>query len=790
MSGDLTTSGRSFPQQGQVDWVALSSSTVNFSVAALARFSKAGVDIFTVQIGKALCCSFQLAPHVQDEMNGAIRKLKRYSVCKDLLWFGFGIKDIIQDLSETEEGLSLVALCSSLLTACSLDFAASVLRELCSSFRGPAMFMPSLSQWRALLTLSSGILMGSHFDNMMQGFHRLLRPHIDSTVSPGDAQSTAHVVKELALVQTGSTAFLTIEGGADCSWLAAFAECILCLDIALVSNKGQEIYRSRASKDALPQVTFLVACSADQYARVTDKALVLPNTHKLIRNDPDHHLIGVYRVRSSWSTVLRDAFGWHLDRDAEFWLTGPGSEYLPTFLYHCWSGPGSITSQWSTLFEKMHSLPVFSIYNGSEFISFAQSALPELKEPLKGEVKDYSHLKAFLDSTFMWDAKDSTRSDPESFPESLDTLSTACAIFLFLRILQACDIDEDVSPSARGMRRLREQFRFVVKKGNTPSTEPNMFQLESRPRHHSVSFIYQIFSGIESPIDVKGPARAGRGLVVYRAGIDDPTASLDKIARYRICRGYISYEHQHYDRILDFQAFSKYPKIGCQTCKTTSYNGRVTVETLIKEPAERQHLELGYQMTYISGPGKPKVAHIALESKIDEMSKLIRWVKCKDQDHDRLAADFERMAKTGLVDSIDYPNVSLESSALRDVINAFIEIDAKERDFLLIECKPQKGYAIVSVCKQEEFLPTCQLILANTTRAYASVYSLYTEYCRHCIFRDIASQLEVIMRNVNGGNANKAGMIEVIHRDGKSAMRWQVPVQSPSEEGEKFDLKA
>lgn len=130
MSGSLVRPLAAFSQQGQVDWVALSNSTVNFSVAALARFSKAKVDIHTVQVCKALCWNFRLVYRVQEDMHDTIRNLTKYGLCQNILWFGFGIKETIINLSDTEEGLSFVTHCAVLLTTFDTFFAAQVLREI------------------------------------------------------------------------------------------------------------------------------------------------------------------------------------------------------------------------------------------------------------------------------------------------------------------------------------------------------------------------------------------------------------------------------------------------------------------------------------------------------------------------------------------------------------------------------------------------------------------------------------------------------------------------------------
>jgi len=64
----IPSAGASFQQSGQFDWVSLSRSVVQISVGTLARLSRAGVDAYTVQVGKALCWNLELSAKVQDNL--------------------------------------------------------------------------------------------------------------------------------------------------------------------------------------------------------------------------------------------------------------------------------------------------------------------------------------------------------------------------------------------------------------------------------------------------------------------------------------------------------------------------------------------------------------------------------------------------------------------------------------------------------------------------------------------------------------------------------------------------
>ncbi len=84
------SSAAGFSNQSQVDWVELSNKSVQFFVAVLARLSRAGINAYTLHVGRAICLGFALDPIAQERIADAIFKLKKYNSYGDLIWFGFG----------------------------------------------------------------------------------------------------------------------------------------------------------------------------------------------------------------------------------------------------------------------------------------------------------------------------------------------------------------------------------------------------------------------------------------------------------------------------------------------------------------------------------------------------------------------------------------------------------------------------------------------------------------------------------------------------------------------------
>ena len=249
MSGPLVSSRTNFQQQGSVDWVELSGRSVQFSVAVLARLSKAGIDPFTLQVGQAICTNFSLNPTAQGRISDAILALRKFGSYGDIIWFGFGVKQVVTDLAETEEGLTLVALCAALSTTYDSLYGARVLRELCLFCKAPQSFSPAIRQWKILVELCAGILTSGHFTLVLDGIRRLVSPrHNAPELEPNRCPTTysalAEAILTIAQVTAKKLASATFSGGLDCMWLAAVAEWVFSLDVVIYNSVGVMLYRS------------------------------------------------------------------------------------------------------------------------------------------------------------------------------------------------------------------------------------------------------------------------------------------------------------------------------------------------------------------------------------------------------------------------------------------------------------------------------------------------------------------------------------------------------------------
>jgi hypothetical protein len=137
-------------------------------------------------------------PKVQMELMDSLSHIKGSCSYSKVLWFGFGIKHIVHDLSTTEEGAACVAICTALATVYTPFQAAQVLREL-SLLKGASQQLhPTVHQWAALVQVCAGSLTRSRFPIHFDTFTRLLSPRDRAPRKPVNAREIAKALAILA----------------------------------------------------------------------------------------------------------------------------------------------------------------------------------------------------------------------------------------------------------------------------------------------------------------------------------------------------------------------------------------------------------------------------------------------------------------------------------------------------------------------------------------------------------------------------------------------------------------
>ena len=551
MSGTLVPTSARFQQQGSVDWVELSGRSVHFSVAVLARLSKAGIDPFTLQVGRAICTNFSLHPIAQGRISDAILALKKFGSYGDVIWFGFGVKHVVTDLAETEEGLTLVALCAALSTTYDSLYGARVLRQLCCLCKAPQLFTPAIRQWKILVELCAGILTTGHFVLVLDGFRRLVsggrdRSRLEPIRSPTTYSALAEAILTLAQVTNKRLASATFTGGLDCVWLAAVAEWIFSLDVVIYTSDGVMLYRSGSTDRQPPQITLVYLDykgDGEEETFVSEKTSLISSGCTLFVREDKYALgdIHFFNWRSSWSTILHDTFHESVDE----LLEGENAYHFVLYLY-CSSmeqefdprvkGDNTIANNMAGHLPNIFVDPLLWTQEnsrGHKFLAFASERLPELRHCLKEFKLEISSIPR--DKFVSYRSTASKNIERGCTKHNFGVSSDVClrnlakTILDFIWIILASDIDPEIAPSVTGLG--------------------NLYRGSAKDQAQQLALVFQVLSGLfvdsEEQALTSSPsnylAMAGAGVCVYRQALADPNSPPDSIFRYRVVSGYITH---------------------------------------------------------------------------------------------------------------------------------------------------------------------------------------------------------------------------------------------------------
>ena len=94
-----------FPRQGQIDWTALSKSTIGFTVDTISRLSKAGVEALTIYAATAMFRQSNIGELGEQRVLEALQLSRAFASYNNALWFGFGVKHLARSLAESREGV-------------------------------------------------------------------------------------------------------------------------------------------------------------------------------------------------------------------------------------------------------------------------------------------------------------------------------------------------------------------------------------------------------------------------------------------------------------------------------------------------------------------------------------------------------------------------------------------------------------------------------------------------------------------------------------------------------------
>ncbi len=170
---------------------------------------------------------------------------------------------------------------------------------------------------------------------------------------------------------------------------------------------------------------------------------------------------------------------------------------------------------------------------------------------------------------------------------------------MYLWILVASEIDDDVCPSISGLRML---YNSLYK---TPFFEERLPKNESR-YDPGIGLVFSVFGGSVSSMayeDEQGEhvALGGRGFCVYRKVLEDPMLDPSLIFTFRVVRGCIAHDGSEFKSVRDLDEKRPVDPTRPDWDSLLKENVQPTVTAAVEEAQDSRSIAMGYRIT-ISSP--------------------------------------------------------------------------------------------------------------------------------------------------------------------------------------------
>ena len=303
-----------FQQQGQLDYVAMSNSILSCSLAMSQRLAAAGISQITHQAGLAMSTRFRLGQMGQMRVSQALNNLQQYFGFDRVLWFGFGHKSFLALLTEHQAGVNCAALCASLTEAYGVDQSAHFLQALWRVQGLSDTLEPSRSQFRALVSGCSGLLLATPFPDVLR---RMAGPCADEdykSVSVVNTRSEdwAKAVDAIFQISKGNLQAIRVYGGRHIAFLGAIAHWLFDLRVCVELPDGKITFSScRSPEQANVYLHYTNTEEASSaLLRISSTTFVLRSVEDLLVDDRHCRL----NFRIKWKSCLSELFYDEMDK--------------------------------------------------------------------------------------------------------------------------------------------------------------------------------------------------------------------------------------------------------------------------------------------------------------------------------------------------------------------------------------------------------------------------------------------------------------------------------------------
>lgn len=316
---DQSSAATRFQQQGTIDWTNLGRTTISGSLEVLSRVSLAAIDPYTIAVSQEVAGGLQWSYEGQERFSQALQSSTCFPGYRQVLWFGFGVKHIIDVLTSTEEGARSVALGACLSECYAIPFSAGIMAEMAKACGSRIGLKPSQQQWKNLVESCAGVLAQSTFSVVAEQFMSLdksacvanhawtCQQGTRPTRSLATRAAIADALLGLIDLSRGHLQQMTLVGRSDGGFIAAIAVWLLGIRVR-IRNEHEELYTNCQNGEHQLLVVYQSEGPEDALDCV-GKTFRLPDAIQLIKSECGGTELLSVGGRVPWSHALKTTFG-------------------------------------------------------------------------------------------------------------------------------------------------------------------------------------------------------------------------------------------------------------------------------------------------------------------------------------------------------------------------------------------------------------------------------------------------------------------------------------------------
>ena len=227
----------------------------------LAQFCGARTEPFTGHVSYVLCKDFKVSIKGQRNMNNGLNNLPIYRTPDERLTFGWAEQNLIRTQLVHQGAYEHLAIMIALSETFHESYSARVMWEMAQVAAGYQDITPHFRQWRNVIHSLNGAFSTTDFGVVVEDYIRLDPYNVITGLDASTAQIPVHAktlgeaLLELGKVSNGKEKQITITGSAILGWLAAVADWLYDLRIAIFSNTGEHLHSTDPGKET--QVLFV-----------------------------------------------------------------------------------------------------------------------------------------------------------------------------------------------------------------------------------------------------------------------------------------------------------------------------------------------------------------------------------------------------------------------------------------------------------------------------------------------------------------------------------------------------